>query len=189
VLLERALPDLEASDLIEELRQRADMPVIMMAQRPSIAEKVRGLESGADDYLAKPLSLDELVARVNAMLRRRRGPAPVRPVIRSRHLEIDLGRRLVFRDGREIRLTRNEWSLLEVLAENAGRVIFNTELLARVWGNAFVNEDQYLRVWVSRLRRKLDEEPRSSTVIRNFPGIGYMLTTLDTPNSAAPDAA
>jgi two-component system KDP operon response regulator KdpE len=149
--------------------------MILLTAKGSDADKVRGLEMGADDYLAKPFSPEELSARVRAVLRRAVGSSGLENVVRVENVEIDLNRRLVKRDGELVTLTRTEWMLLQHLAANAGKVMLNAELLSKVWGPEYRDDLQYLRVWVSRLRRKLETDPSSPRLIKTFQGIGYML--------------
>ena len=151
------------------------VPVILLTAKDHDEDKVRGLELGADDYLVKPFNPEELSARVRAVLRRGFRPsAGADQVVRVANIEIDLGSRLVKKDGVVVSLTRTEWMLLQHLAANAGKVMLNTELLSKVWGPEYRDDLQYLRVWVSRLRRKLEEEPSQPKLIKTFQGIGYM---------------
>ena len=138
-------------------------------------DKLKGLQSGADDYVTKPFNPDELEARIAAVLRRTAGTAPVGSgsVLRYPGVEIDLERRRVVVDGDEVRLSRTEWELLSQLAGNAGRVMLHGELLSRIWGPEYRNEAHYLRTWVSRLRAKLEPHEASPTLITTFPGMGY----------------
>ncbi len=150
-----------------------DTPVILVTAKDKDADKVRGLEMGADDYIVKPFSLDELGARIRAVLRRTTS-ADAERIVRARNIEIDLTRRLVKRDGELVSVTRTEWLLLQHLAANAGKVILNAELLSKVWGPEYRDDLQYLRVWVSRLRHKLEPEPGNPQIIKTLQGIGYM---------------
>jgi two-component system KDP operon response regulator KdpE len=173
-LLDIVLPDISGLELMRELRQRGDLPIILLTAKGSDADKVRGLEMGADDYLAKPFSPAELSARVRAVLRRAVGVAAPDKVVKAGDLEVDLNHRLVRRNGELVSLTRTEWMLLQHLAANPGKVMLNSELLSKVWGPEYRNDLQYLRVWVSRLRRKLEDEPGDPKLIKTFQGIGYM---------------
>lgn len=174
-LLDVIMPDMSGFELMRRLRDRTNIPVILLTAKGSDSDKVRGLELGADDYLAKPFSPDELSARVRAVLRRSVGsPAPDSEVVAG-DVKIDLHRRLVWRAGEPVALTRTEWMLLQNLAANPGRVMLNAELLSKVWGPEYRGDLQYLRVWVSRLRKKLEEDPSNPKLIKTFQGIGYML--------------
>ena len=161
---------------MRQLRERRPVPVILLTAKGSTADKAKGLDLGADDYIAKPFHPDELAARVRAVIRRSSGAQPGR---RGRSafddVEIDLERRMVTRDGELVQLSRTEWLLLQHLAANAGKVVLHTELLTKVWGPEYRDDLQYLRVWVSRVRRKLGAEPGEPGRIRTFQGIGYLL--------------
>jgi len=189
VLLDILMPEMSGLEVLRELRERSNVPVIMLTARRADTDKVRGLELGADDYLGKPFSLDELSARVRAILRRT-APAPVTGnVVRVDDLEIDLGSRLVKRGDVIVSLTRTEWNLLQCLAANADKLMMNAELLGKVWGPEYVGDLQYLRVWISRLRAKIDRNPAEHSVVRTFPGIGYMLSTRGTEEHTEPQDA
>ncbi|MEX0750904.1 MAG: response regulator transcription factor [Dehalococcoidia bacterium] len=174
VLLDIVMPDITGLEVMRKLRERTNIPVILLTAKGSDADKVRGLEMGADDYLAKPFSPEELSARVRAVLRRALGSAGLENVVHAGAVEVDLNRRLVKRHGELVTLTRTEWMLLQHLAANAGKIMLNAELLSKVWGPEYRDDLQYLRVWVSRLRRKLEEEPSQPKLIKTFQGIGYM---------------
>jgi two-component system KDP operon response regulator KdpE len=174
-LLDIVMPDMSGLELMRELRERGDLPVILLTAKGSDTDKVRGLEMGADDYLAKPFSPDELTARVRAVLRRSVGSTAVDNIVRVDDIEIDLNHRLVRSSEGLISLTRTEWMLMQHLAANAGKVMLNSELLSKVWGPEYRNDLQYLRVWVSRLRHKLEKDPSKPRLIKTFQGIGYML--------------
>lgn len=179
VLLDIVMPGMNGLEVMRHLRERTSVPVILLTARGSDTDKVRGLELGADDYVAKPFSPEELSARVRAVLRRSLAHAPGENIVRVRDIEIDLNRRLVKRGGEMIMLTRTEWMLLQYLAANPGKIMLNAELLGRVWGPEYRDDLQYLRVWVSRLRRKLEVDPSSPRLIRTFQGVGYMLAVSD----------
>ena len=171
-LVDILMPNMTGMELMFELRSRWNTPVILVTARDKQADKVRGLELGADDYIVKPFSPEEVGARIRAVLRRATG-MPADRIVRAGDVEIDLMRRRALRGGNEVALTRTEWLLLEQLAANAGRVLFTAELLSRVWGPEYRDELQYLRVWVSRLRQKLGDTPGEPHIIKTFPGIGY----------------
>jgi two-component system KDP operon response regulator KdpE len=175
VLLDIVMPELTGIEVLRKLRERWTVPVIFVTAKDADADKVRGLEFGADDYIVKPFSPDELAARIRAVLRRSVGAQDIDRVVRAGNVEIDLNRRLVMRDGEVVDVTRTEWLLLQHLAANAGRVNLNAELLTKVWGPEYRDDLQYLRVWVSRLRRKLEDEPAKPQIIKTKQGIGYIL--------------
>lgn len=174
-LLDVVMPETNGLELLRTLRERWPIPVILVTARDRELDKVRGLEMGADDYIVKPFGPDEMAARIRAVLRRASG-IQADQVIRADGIEIDLNRRVVTgRDGDVVALTRTEWQLLETLAVNAGKVLLSGELLAKVWGPEYRDDLQYLRVWVSRLRQKIELEPSNPSIIRTRPGIGYVL--------------
>ncbi len=174
-LLDVIVPDMSGLDVMRQMRERSNIPVILLTAKGTGEDKVRGLELGADDYIAKPFSPEELTARVRAVLRRTRGPNEAKGVIRINDVEIDLDRRLVKRGDKLLTLTRTEWMLLEHLANNAGKLLLNRALLSKVWGPEYWDDLQYLRVWISRLRRKLEADPAHPQLIKTFQGVGYML--------------
>ena len=189
VVLDLMMPGMNGLDVMNALRARSDVPVLLLTAKGDDQDKAQGLELGADDYLTKPFSLDELSARIRAVLRRSvRGPEGDY-IVRARDQEIDLQRRLVRRNGQIVHLTRTEWQLLQVLATSPGKVLLNAELLIKVWGPEYRDDLQYLRVWVSRLRRKLEEDPAHPTLIRTFQGIGYMFDPNETAAVPAERAA
>lgn len=175
VLLDIMMPDMGGLEVMRRLRERRDVAIILLTARGSDADKVRGLELGADDYLAKPFSPDELSARVRALLRRTAAATGSSRQIHVGRLTIDLHRRLVLRDGNIVVLTRTEWMLLQHLAAHPGRVLLNADLLSRVWGPEYRSDLQYLRVWVSRLRKKIEADPSNPEIIKTYQGSGYML--------------
>jgi DNA-binding response OmpR family regulator len=176
VILDVMMPEMDGFETLRRIRATSRLPVIMLTARSSDRDKVRGLEAGADDYLAKPFNPDELSARVAAVLRRAGGgqPAGGRTVLHYSELEIDLERRRVSVNDVEVKLSKTEWELLAQLAGNAGRVMLHAELLSRIWGPEFRDEAHYLRTWVSRLRAKLETDP-DRPLITTVPGIGYRL--------------
>lgn len=176
VVLDLILPDVDGLDVLRQIRAASPVPVILLSARSADADKVRGLNAGADDYVTKPFNLAELIARLHAVLRRA-GPeqlADATPLVLD-DLRIDLARRQVQLAGHEITLSPTEWRLLSTLAQNAGRVVLHEELLTRTWGPAFRDDLQYLRVWISRLRRKLGDSRTTPRYIRTVNGVGYCL--------------
>jgi two-component system KDP operon response regulator KdpE len=186
VLLDIVMPDLDGIEVMRQLRERRPVAVILLTAKGSTADKAKGLDLGADDYIAKPFHPDELAARVRAVLRRSSGAQPGSGVLAFDDVEIDLERRMVTRNGELVQLSRTEWLLLQHLAANAGKVVLHTELLTKVWGPEYRDDLQYLRVWVSRVRRKLGAAPGEPGRIKTFQGIGYLL---DVEPPAAPEAA
>ena len=176
VVLDLMMPGIDGFETLRRIRARRQTPVIMLTARAGDADKLRGLQGGADDYLTKPFNPDELAARVAAVLRRTAGATPVaRQVLRYPGVEVDLERRRVQVQGEEVRLSRTEWELLSQLGANPGKVMLHGELLGRVWGPEFRGEVHYLRTWVSRLRAKLEAAPETPPLFTTFPGVGYRM--------------
>ena len=196
MLLDIVMPDLDGIEVMRELRERRPVPVILLTAKGSTADKAKGLDLGADDYVAKPFHPDELDgARPGGPATRLGRPRPAPASSAFDDVEIDLERRIVRRGGELVPLSRTEWLLLQHLAANAGKVVLHTELLTKVWGPEYRDDLQYLRVWVSRVRRKLGAAPGEPGRIRTFQGIGYVLDVEPAhiqhpaPNAvAAPDA-
>jgi len=172
VLLDLGLPDRDGLELVPLLKA-LDRAVIVLTARDATSEKVAALDLGADDYIVKPFDTDELLARVRTALRHRGGTNAGPLVVGG--ISIDMLRREVRRDGDLVPLTRKELALLAELARHPGRVITHHQLLISVWGEAHVDDVEYLRVTVRSLRRKLEPDPSSPTLIRNEPGVGYRL--------------
>jgi len=175
ILLDVMMPEMTGMEAMRKLREQTDAPIIFVTAKDSDKDKVSGLEQGADDYIVKPFSPDELGARIRAVLRRSSGAQPTERLVRAGDVEIDLERRRVTKQGEHVELTRTEWLLLQSLAANHGKVMMNAELLSKVWGPEYRDDVQYLRVWVSRLRAKIEDNPSEPAVLITRPGIGYML--------------
>lgn len=174
VMLGNGGPD--GLDLLQQVRKVSSVPVILVTARDSAADKVRGLRLGADDYITKPFNPQELAARIEAVVRRcLLGAAQTYDRLAVGSLVIDFEQRRVERAGRRVDLSRTEWQLLVNLGATPGRVVLHEELLARTWGPEYRHDLQYLRVWISRLRHKLEEDPAEPRLIRTAPGIGYVL--------------
>ncbi|HEX7060149.1 MAG TPA: response regulator transcription factor [Solirubrobacterales bacterium] len=171
VVLDVSMPQLDGWQTLERLRDFSDVPVLMLTRRDTELEKVRGLRAGADDYVTKPFGPPELVARLEAVLRRARSEAE-EPKIVAEGLEIDLAARSVRRDGDEVHLTPTEFELLRTLARNRGRLMTHSTLLREVWGPAYEDDFQILRAHIANLRRKI-EPPEAPRYIRTDPGVGY----------------
>lgn len=175
ILLDIMMPEVTGLEFMRELRSHSNIPVILVTAKNSEKDKVAGLELGADDYIVKPFGLDELGARIRAVLRRASGVTRPLKSFKTENVEIDLYTRIVEKDNKAVALTRTEWLLLEALATNAGRVMLNAELLSKVWGPEYRDDIHYVRVWISRLRHKLEDDPANPTIIRTMQGIGYLL--------------
>ncbi len=175
VLLDVGLPDRDGFDVLRELRTFSDVPIVMLTARDDAMDKVKGLELGADDYVTKPFNHLELMARVRAVLRRHDMPPPATraPSLRSGDLEIDFARQEVRIKGERVELTPTEYKLLYHLARNAGHVLQHGTLLAKVWGREYVDETDYVRVYVRRLREKLGDDPEHPRYIRTERRLGY----------------
>ena len=175
VLLDIGLPDLDGYKVLEELRFFSDVPVVMLTARDDTIDKVKGLELGADDYVTKPFNHLELLARIKAVLRRLDMPPPKSraPSFRSGDLEMDFDAQEVRLRGEAVQLTPTEYKLLYHLVRNAGRTLPHGTLLAKVWGREYLDEVDYLRVYVRRLRDKLGDNPEKPLYIRTERGLGY----------------
>ncbi|KJS55997.1 Fis family transcriptional regulator [Streptomyces rubellomurinus subsp. indigoferus] len=172
VLLDLGLPDLDGMDVLRGLRTRSAMPIIVLSGRADAADKVGALDAGADDYLTKPFLMDELLARLRAVLRRPTGGAPpVRPVLGDH--TVDLAATTVTGPNGAVRLTPTEWRILALLLANPGRLVPGRQILREVWGPAQEARGNYLRVYLAGLRRKLERDPARPRHLITEPGIGY----------------
>ena len=174
VVLDLNLPALDGLSVCRQLRGWSSVPILVLSVREDEADKVAALDLGADDYLTKPFGIDELMARVRALLRRAGAQGAPRPVrFRSGDLEIDLDERRVTRSGVEVRLTRTEWVLLAELCQRPGKLLTHGWLLERVWGPGYAGDVDVLRVFISQLRKKLERDPGRPRLIATDPGIGH----------------
>ncbi|HHY58504.1 MAG TPA: response regulator [Chloroflexi bacterium] len=176
IILDMNLPDMAGVEVLRRLREWATTPVIMLSVRAADMDKVDALDAGADDYLTKPFSTVELLARLRVALRHSQ-PAPTEPVFTFGDVQIDLARRLVTRKGEVVRLTPTEYALLRLLVQHAGKVLTHRQILKEVWGPQYVDETHYLRVYFGQLRQKLEENPAMPRLIVTEPGVGYRLVT------------
>ena len=176
VILDLGLPDIDGIEVCRRLREWTEVPVIVLTAEGAEARKVEALDQGADDYVTKPFSTPELLARVGVALRHRRGPAGPddAPTLRVGDLEIDIPRHRAVLGRRQLDLTPKEFALLAVLAKHPGRVISHRFLLQAVWGPEYGSETQYLRVYASQLRKKLQDDPERPYLVTE-PGVGYRL--------------
>lgn len=173
VILDIGLPDKEGHEVLRELRQWSQVPVIMLTVRAGEAEKVAALDAGANDYVTKPFGVQELMARVRALLRlHAAGAQESLPVFDDGHLRVDLSRREVHLQGQPITLTRKEYTLLALLLRHAGRVVTQPQLLKEVWGPTHQHDTHYLRILVGKLRLKLGDEAATPKYIATEPGVG-----------------
>ena len=174
VILDLGLPDRDGIDVIRDLRGWSDVPVIILSARTDEDDKIGALDAGADDYLAKPFGVGELLARTRAMLRRRsRAGDEMAPVVTFGDVRVDLSRRTVHRDEEPVHLTALEYRLLTVLVANAGRVLTHRQLLKDVWGPSYVESSHYLRIYVGHLRQKLEADATQPRHILTETGVGY----------------
>ncbi|HEY1274249.1 MAG TPA: response regulator transcription factor [Thermoleophilaceae bacterium] len=171
-IVDLVLPDGDGVEVTRRIREWSQMPILVLSAVGDESEKVRALNAGADDYVTKPFGSDELIARLGAALRRA-GGAPDEPRVVADGLEIDLAAHTVTRDGEEVHLTPTEFELLRALAVERGRLMTHATLLREVWGPAYEDDTQVLRVHVANLRKKLEPEPGRPRYIRTDPGIGY----------------
>jgi two-component system KDP operon response regulator KdpE len=171
VVLDLGLPDMDGAAVLRELRRWSTAPVLLSA-RHSSSDKVDALDAGADDYITKPFGLEELLARLRALLRR--APEATEPsTVDTPEFSVDLGRRMVTRNGEPVKLTPTEWSILELLVRNPGKLITQQQILASVWGPAYEKEANYLRVYMAQLRRKLEADTGNPRHLLTEAGVGY----------------
>jgi two-component system KDP operon response regulator KdpE len=175
-IIDLVLPDGDGVDVVRRLREWTQMPILVLSAIGEEEEKVRALEAGADDYVTKPFGARELVARLQAALRRA-GSGPEEPAIRVDGLEVDLSARTVSVDGAEVHLTPIEFDLLRTLARNRGRLMTHRSLLVEVWGPQYASDTQILRTHIANLRRKIEPAGEGPRYIRTAPGVGYRLVS------------
>jgi two-component system KDP operon response regulator KdpE len=178
VLLDLGLPDRDGLEVIRGIRLWSQMPIVVLSARGQEKDKIAALDLGADDYVAKPFAVGELLARIRAALRR---AAPLAAdgadtVIRFGEVQADFEKRVITVSGEEVHLTPNEYKLLQVLIKHAGRVVTQRQLLNEVWGPQHTEQSQYLRVYVAQLRRKLERDPARPRYLQTEPGVGYRLS-------------
>ncbi|MGE5397432.1 MAG: response regulator [Chitinophagales bacterium] len=178
IILDMGLPDIQGLEVVKRLREWSATPVIILSVREQEDDKIEALDAGADDYLTKPFSVRELLARIRVALRHQVS-GKNEPVIETGDLFIDLAHRQVKIKGTEVKLTPTEYDLLKSLAVNIGKVITHRQLLISVWGKEYQNENHYLRIYVGQLRRKLEPDPTRPRYIITEPGVGYRLAVLE----------
>ncbi|MEV5232620.1 response regulator [Streptomyces pseudogriseolus] len=175
VLLDLGLPDMDGVDIIKGLRSWSRVPILVLSARQGSDEKVAALDAGADDYVMKPFSMNELLARLRAAVRRTEvtpaGPAVT--LVETEDFTLDLVAKKAVRDGKDVRLTPTEWHLLEILVTSPGRLITQKYLLKEVWGVSQSGKTNYLRVYMAQLRRKLEKDPSHPRYLITEPGMGY----------------
>jgi two-component system KDP operon response regulator KdpE len=174
VLLDLGLPDLDGVTVLKRLREWSRVPVVVLSVRDREEDKIAALDNGADDYVTKPFSTGELLARLR-VAQRHAQPATDAAVFRSGHLEVDLTARVVTVNGKEVRLTATEYSLLRLFVQHAGKVLTHRQILREVWGPTYVEQTHYLRVYMAHLREKLEANPAQPELFLTEPGVGYRL--------------
>ncbi|MDD5288969.1 MAG: response regulator transcription factor [Dehalococcoidales bacterium] len=177
VLLDIMMPEMDGFEVCRRLREWSNVPIIMLTARGDEIDKVRCLEMGADDYISKPFGVNELMARAKAVLRRAgiKSTTAPKPSFTTGELEVNFNERRVTVAGKEVKLTPTEYNLLQELALNAGKVLTHTHLLQKIWGPEYQGENQYLHVFVRRLRIKLESEANKKPYITTVSGVGYKL--------------
>jgi two-component system KDP operon response regulator KdpE len=172
ILLDLGLPDMDGLEVLKRLREWSEVPVVVLTVRDDEQEKVAALDAGAEDYVTKPFSTPELLARLRAAQRKTR-PAEEISVFKNGNLVVDLTSHVVTRAGREIKLTATEYALLRLFVRHPGRVLTHRYILREIWGPKSEEHRQYLRVYVTHLRQKIEPNPTNPSLIRTEPGIGY----------------
>jgi two-component system KDP operon response regulator KdpE len=175
VILDLGLPDMDGADVLERLRSWSSVPIIVLSVRSNETEKVRLLESGADDYVVKPFGMAELLARAHAAMRRHVRVTAGEPVVRLGPLTIDLASRIVTVDGARVQLTPKEYRLLQLLAQHAGNVVTHQFLLNEVWGSLHLQDTHYLRIFVRKIRQKIEADPTQPRILLTELGVGYRM--------------
>jgi two-component system KDP operon response regulator KdpE len=180
IVLDFGLPDLSGMDVLHSIRRQSHVPVVVLTIHDQEHEKIEALDSGADDYVTKPFSARELLARIRAAVRYR-GQDRASPVLQWGALQVDFERRIVTRHGDVVRLTPTEYALFQALASRCGRVVTHQQLLDQVWGEMPESNPQYLRIYVGHVRKKIEEDPTNPQVILTEPGIGYRMVDPEDP--------
>ena len=174
VVLDLGLPDLDGLEVLTDIRCTSAVPVIVLSARSTSAEKVQALDAGADDFVTKPFAMNELLARIRASVRRGApGPTAEADAVTTPDFTIDLGAHRVDRKGSTVRLTPTEWSLLEMLVRQSGKLVTQKQILTDIWGPASTEQTHYLRVYLAQLRRKLEPDPAHPRYLITEPGLGY----------------
>ena len=197
VLLDLDLPDLQGMEVIKRLREWSDVPIIVLTARTDEADKIAAFEHGANDYVTKPFGIGELTARIRAALRHRMQTLGTRPVFRIGDIAVDLLQQRVTRNGEDVKLSRREYVLLRALVRSAGHVVTHKQLVTEVWGRNNHLDRDYLRIYIARLRKKLEINPLEPRYILTEPAVGYRLQdeqprrnpTLDAPSPIMAAAA
>ncbi|MFK4638096.1 response regulator [Paenarthrobacter histidinolovorans] len=173
MILDLGLPDMEGNAVITAVREWSTVPILVLSARHGSNDKVEALDAGADDYITKPFGLEELLARLRALLRRSTEPMEEVTKVETSSFTVDLGKRQITKEGQDVRMTPTEWNILDILIRNPDKLITQQQLLTEVWGPAYAKEANYLRVYMAQLRRKLEKEPGSPRHLITEPGMGY----------------
>ncbi len=189
VIVDLGLPDMDGAEVVERIRSWSSVPIIVLSVRNAEAQKVQLLELGADDYVVKPFGMAELLARVRVALRRQSRAASGEPSVKIGPLTIDLAARAVLLNGQRLTLTPKEYRLLQVLAQHAGNVVTHQHLLKEVWGSIHVHDTHYLRIFVRKLRQKIEQNPNSPKILVTELGVGYRLAQAEAETGAWAGAA
>ncbi|RMB58815.1 response regulator [Tessaracoccus antarcticus] len=180
-MLDLGMPELDGLDVIHALRGWTSAPILVVSGRTGAGDKVDALDAGADDYVTKPFSIDELLARIRALTRRVIPQEDAPPSVRLGDITIDLAARVISRSTPEgqvaVRLTPTEWAVLDLLVRNAGKLVTRRTLLADIWGSEHITDTGYLRLYISQLRKKIEPDPARPRFLLTEPGMGYRLTT------------
>jgi two-component system KDP operon response regulator KdpE len=178
VLLDLGLPDMDGVAVLKRLREWSQVPVVVLSVRDREEDKIRALDNGADDYVTKPFGAGELLARLRLALRHGQSPSDT-ATFHSGRLEVDLTARVVKVGGSETKLTATEYALLRLFVKHAGKVLTHQQILREVWGPNYIDQTQYLRVYMAHLREKLEAEPSKPSLLLTEPGIGYRLVEIE----------
>ncbi len=173
MVVDLIMPDLNGVEVVRRIREVSPVPIIVLSAVGDEPHKVEALEAGADDYMTKPFGIEELLARIRSMLRRAAGAQSAKPIFSTGNLSVNFDRREVALDGRPVRVTPTEYDLLKYMIEHAGKVLTHRMLLQEVWGPAYAEQSQYLRVFVGQLRKKIEKDPTRPQFIITDPGVGY----------------
>ena len=177
LILDLLMPGMGGIDVVRKLRAVSTIPIIVLSAIGEESQKVQALELGADDYMTKPFGMEELFARIRSLLRRAAGATSAAPVFVAGDLSVNFDRREVSLEGQLVKLTPTEYDLLKYMIEHAGKVLTHRMLLQEVWGQAYVDQAQYLRVFVGQLRKKIEKHPGRPRFILTDPGVGYRFCT------------
>ena len=178
IILDMNLPDMDGLQVCEQLREWTQLPIIVLSVRDSERDKVRALNKGADDYLSKPFGVDELIARIRVALRHAaQSQTSANPQVTAGDLVIDLAAHTITKGGEEVKLTATEFKLLAYLCTHPGRVLTHKGILEHVWGPEYVDNVEYLRVYMSQLRKKLEDNPKEPEFLLSEPGVGYRFSS------------